>query len=79
MSDQNTKLVPFTISKPQYDENTYVGRFLGFRKTCNVLHAFYPNKKIRAFQEQLKKQREIEEANEKEFGTKEIMMSEKDI
>jgi hypothetical protein len=49
MSDKNTKLVPFTISKPQYDENTYVGRFLGFRKTCNVLHAFYPNKKIKAF------------------------------
>ena len=49
MSDQNTKLVPFTISKPEYDEKTYVGRFLGFRKTCNVLHAFYPNKKIKAF------------------------------
>lgn len=49
MSSENTKLVPFTIDKPEFDESKYVGRFLSFRKTCNVLHAFYPNKKIKAF------------------------------
>jgi hypothetical protein len=34
---------PFSISKSEFDENTYLGRFEKIRKTENPLHAFYSN------------------------------------
>jgi len=37
---------PFTITTPEYNEKTYLGRFMAFRKTCNPFIAFYPNKRI---------------------------------
>ena len=38
--------VPFTISEPEFDESTYIGRFEEFRKSLNPLHSVYPNKNI---------------------------------
>lgn len=38
--------VPFTIDIPEFDENTYWGRFEEFRKTANPIHAFYPRSTI---------------------------------
>ena len=45
--------VPFTLSTPEFDENTYWGRFEEFRKTANPLHAFYPKSRILAMQDLL--------------------------
>jgi len=35
--------VLFSLEHPEYDENTYIGRFRKFQKTCNPLLAFYTN------------------------------------
>lgn len=37
----------FTISVPQFDEDTYWGRFEAFRAVANPIHAFYTNQRIR--------------------------------
>ena len=42
----SSEKVLFTIDDPQFDENTYWGRFEAFRAVANPLHAFYSNKKI---------------------------------
>ena len=52
----------FTISKPEFDETNYKGRFLAFRKTCNPLIAFYPNSKIIEMQKLIADQKAKEEA-----------------
>jgi len=36
-------LVLFSLEHPEFDENTYFGRFRKFQKTCNPLLAFYTN------------------------------------
>ena len=36
----------FSIETPEFDEDTYWGRFEAFRKTANPLHAFYPKSRI---------------------------------
>jgi hypothetical protein len=41
---------PFTIEEPEFDENTYWGRFEAFRAVANPRHAFYTNSRIREMQ-----------------------------
>ena len=50
----------FTISKPEFDPNTYLGRFKEFQKIGNPFYAFYTNKKIDEMRRQLKLQEEKE-------------------
>lgn len=38
--------IAFTIEQPEYDQETYQGRFMSFVKVCNPLIAFYSNQKI---------------------------------
>ena len=52
-SQQDSNLVPFTISKPEFNEDTYWGRFEAFRATANPFHAFYLNSRIREMQKLL--------------------------
>ena len=42
--------VAFTIEKPEFDEDTYWGRFEAFRATANPLHAFYTESRIKKMQ-----------------------------
>ncbi len=47
MQDKNNQgTIPFTIEKPEFDEDTYWGRFEAFRATANPFHAFYSESKI---------------------------------
>jgi hypothetical protein len=52
---------PFSISKSEFDESTYMGRFESMRKTANPKHAFYSNDKILEMKEMIEKQRSTEE------------------
>ena len=54
MSSQKEELIPFSIDTPEFDEDTYWGRFEAFRKTANPLHCFYPNSRILQMNEWLK-------------------------
>jgi hypothetical protein len=47
----------FTISKPQFDEDTYRGRFEAFRAVANPMHAFYTNSRIREMQKLISDQK----------------------
>ena len=37
----------FTIDVPQFNEETYWGRFEAFRSVVNPRHTFYSNERIR--------------------------------
>ena len=38
--------IAFTIQQPEFNEDSYWGRFEAFRATANPLHAFYPESRI---------------------------------
>ncbi len=38
--------VPFTLDEPEFDMNTYYGRFRSFQKTCDPRIAFFTNGRI---------------------------------
>jgi hypothetical protein len=38
--------IQFTLEEPEFNPNTYIGRFREFQKTCNPFLSFYPNSKI---------------------------------
>ena len=52
----------FSIEKPQFDQNTYIGRFEEFRAVANPFHAFYTNSRIRQMQKLIENQKEAEQA-----------------
>ena len=64
MSDQQQskaeQKIPFTIETPEFDEDTYWGRFEAFRATANPFHAFYPSSRINEMNELLIRQRQDE-------------------
>ena len=66
---------PFTISKSEFDEDSYMGRFESMRKTANPLHAFYSNARILKMQELIQNQKKKEEEQFKQTGKREIMMT----
>lgn len=53
--------VPFTIHNPEFDMDTFTGRFRSFMRVSNPVHAFYSNKRIREFQKMIEDQKEKEE------------------
>jgi hypothetical protein len=46
ISGEKEGKIPFTISKPQFDQNTAFGRFEAFRRSVNPFHSVYPNANI---------------------------------
>ena len=60
-TDEESHRIPFTIEKPEFDEDTYWGRFEAFRATANPFHAFYPNSRIVQMQAQLAQQKAKEQ------------------
>ena len=40
---EDSNKVKFTMSKPEFDQDTYWGRFEGFRATANPFNAFCSN------------------------------------
>ena len=56
MQNQAEDKIPFTLEKPEFDENTYWGRFEAFRATANPMHAFYTNSRIWDMQKKIKEQ-----------------------
>ena len=49
----NKNLVKFSIETPEFNEDTYWGRFEAFRATANPFHAFYTNSRITKMKELL--------------------------
>lgn len=46
----SSDLIPFSIDEPEYDMNTFTGRFLSNLRLSNPANAFQSNDKIRYFQ-----------------------------
>ena len=61
MGDSNPQGKPFTLEEPEFDEDTYYGRFETFRATANPIHAFYSNKRIQAMRDLISAQNQAEE------------------
>ena len=49
----NKNLVKFSIETPEFNEDTYWGRFEAFRATVNPFHTFYTNSRITKMKELL--------------------------
>ena len=79
MSKSQEERIPFTIEKPEFNEDTYWGRFEAFRATANPFHAFYPNSRIILMQEQLKQQKAKEQEQFTRTGKREIEMTKSEI
>jgi hypothetical protein len=47
----------FSIEVPEFDENTYWGRFEAFRAVANPRHAFYSNSRIKLMQKLIEDQK----------------------
>ena len=56
---------PFTLSVPEFDENTYWGRFEAFRATANPLLAFFTNDRIKKMQRSIQMLEAMEMAHTK--------------
>jgi hypothetical protein len=67
------KGIAFNSLEPEFDENTYIGRFEAFRAVANPLHAFYSNTRILEMKAKLKKVDEEELAAEKATGIRSVM------
>ena len=48
-ADKDEKL-PFSLNDPEFDMNTYWGRFRAFQKTGNPFTAFFSNTRIKQMQ-----------------------------
>ena len=70
-----SKLTAFSIEQPEFDEDTYWGRFEAFRKTANPLHAFYRSSTIKKMQDLIKEQKAAEAEAFAKTGKKEIMLT----
>ena len=46
MNLRNKEEVEFSIETPEFNEDTYWGRFEAFRATANPFHAFYQASRI---------------------------------
>ncbi len=44
-SEKDGKIL-FTLEEPEFNQNSYIGRFKAFQKTCNPANAFLTNKQI---------------------------------
>ena len=72
---KNEEKVKFSIDNPQFDGDTYIGRYRSFVKICNPLHAFYPNSRVLVMKELLDNQRKKEAEEFKKTGKKEVLLS----
>jgi len=69
----------FTLKEPQFNEDTYLGRFEAFRATANPFHAFHSNKTIQAMRDLVTAQNEAEAAHFKSTGNYKVERSEEQI
>ena len=56
--------------EPEFNPNSYAGRFREFQKTCNPFLSFYTNKKIDVMRQKLKDQEQAELEQEKKTGSR---------
>ena len=75
----NTDKIPFSLKDPQWDENTFWGRFESFRASVNPLHAFYTNNKINQFRSLVQEQEKAEAEQVKENGNSRIPKTPEEI
>ena len=78
MADQKTNSenkVAFTLDTPEFNEDTYWGRFEAFRATANPFHAFYPSSRITEMQKLLERQKQNEKAAFEKTGDKKVMLT----
>ena len=69
----------FSIEKPEFDLNTYWGRFEEFRATANPLHAFYSNSRILSMKKKIEMQEMREMAEHMKHGKREIPLTQGEI
>lgn len=69
------KLIPFTISEPQYNQSSYWGRVATFAAATNPKYAFlsksYINEKIKLIQDQ----KNVEKQHFEKHGTNKVLLT----
>ena len=76
---QDKDMVKFTMEKPEFDQDTYWGRFEGFRAVANPLNAFCSNGQITEMRALLDSQKEREATQMKTTGSSQVLMSQENI
>ena len=71
--------ISFSIDDPQYDENTYAGRFESMRATQNMILAFCSNSQITEMKELIKRVKAEETAQKAKTGKPHISRTSKEI
>lgn len=71
--------VAFSIEEPEFDENTYMGRFEAFRKTANPFHAFYTNSRILKMKQLIDDQKVKERETFEKTGKRQVMLTRNEI
>jgi tricarboxylate carrier len=79
MTKQKEELIPFTITKSEFDESTYIGRMWAFKKTCNPMWAFFTNSRITKMTELIAEQKVKEEKNLMFSGKREVLLTKDEI
>lgn len=73
------ELVPFSLEIPEYDQNTYIGRFKRFQETCNPMLAFFSNTKINEMRQLLEDQKNREEDAHAQTGSRVVLLTKEEI
>ena len=58
--EKSEELMPFSLDEPEFDLNTFTGRYKNNVKVSNQRHAYYSNKKIKEFQQLIEDQKKKE-------------------
>ena len=72
-------MIEFTIEEPEYNQETYQGRFMSFVKVCNPLIAFNTNSRIIAMQKMIEDQRGKERENRERGGNGRLALTKEQI
>jgi uncharacterized membrane protein (DUF106 family) len=69
----------FDSDEPEFDQNTYLGRFEEFRSVADPFKAFFTNGRIREMQAMLERIRQEEQQNFEKTGSRKMERSDQEI
>jgi len=72
-------LIPFTLTEPRYDQETYMGRWWSIFEASNVRYAFKTDSEVLRQQALVTAQKEREAKAMQETGSPKVMLTEEEI